>query len=73
MNFRVDTVADGDIDQAVFTSDGDCWFGAITSEWVQTGTAPAAHDDAQNFIEVWHWFFSMDQFIFLPIKRKATP
>jgi hypothetical protein len=45
----MDTVRDWNIDQPVFTTNWNGWFGAFFSQWVQAGTCAAAEDKAYYF------------------------
>jgi hypothetical protein len=40
----VDAVGDGDINQAIFTTQGDCWLGAVFGQGVKPFTLPSAED-----------------------------
>ena len=46
--FKGATVADWDIDQAVFTGDGDGRFGAIACQRVKPRPPPSAHDQTED-------------------------
>jgi hypothetical protein len=50
VNGRINTIADGDVDQTIFAADGHCGFGAQFCQGVQAGTPTAAQNDCQNTI-----------------------
>jgi len=56
VNARIDTVADRNIDQAVFAGDGHGRLGAHPGQREQAGAAAAAQNDTQKiFHRVWHF------------------
>ena len=52
VDFGVDAVADGNVDQAILARDRHSRFGAHLRQRIKTGAASAAHDDSQNIVRV---------------------
>jgi hypothetical protein len=56
IDIRIDAVADRDIDQAIFSANGNSWFSAVAHQGVKTGSTSTTEDNPQNIVHGLHKF-----------------